>query len=159
MDDPSEAPVFISSFSHHKVALTMIGVLGLIITILAWKPQVSLPVGILLVLVVLIGIMGIKHQVGHLMRVAMAKKVLPLRLEEGQALFDDIRQSRVPQVTEEELRNWNELTENNLRQYVDELHVARFRFAGHEDVPYSFTTYRLEAKLRFLDALLEQLKD
>ena len=73
-------------------------------------------------------------------------------------MFDKTRLPGNPQVTEQDLQTWNDLTEQNLRKHVDELHVARFRFAGHADQPGSFTTYRLREKLAFLDALLEQLK-
>jgi hypothetical protein len=140
------------------VALTEIAVIGLIVAILTWKPQVSLTIGILLVLVILIGLAAIVSQVNELFRLRMAKHVLPLRLEEGQALFDKTRQAGPPQVSQEDLRHWNNLTEENLRQYEDELHVARFRFVGYRDHPGDFTTYRLEAKLNFLNEHLEQLR-
>jgi hypothetical protein len=108
---------------------------------------------------VLIGLAAIAKQVNELFRVRMAKHVLPTRLEEGLALFERNRLIGVPQVTEEDLRKWNQQTEADIRKYADESHAARFRFIGYRDQPNSFTTYRLEAKLNFLNEMLEQLRD
>src|SRR5688572_16503416 len=100
MDHPSEVPHFLPCLISPKVALTEIAMIGLIVAILTWKPQLSLAAILLLVLVVLIGLAAIASQVNELFHLRMAKHVLALRLQEGQALFDKSRLMGPPQVSE-----------------------------------------------------------
>ena len=158
MDDPSEVPDLFESVRRPKVLLAWVAVIGAVFAVLKWRPQLSLGTGVLIVLIILIGIAAIYGLAKEEFNIRRAKHLLALRLEEGQALFDKTRLMGPPQVSEDDLHEWNELTEKILRKYVDELHVARFRFAGFKDAPGSFTTYRLEARLVFLDELLKQLK-
>jgi hypothetical protein len=158
MDHPSEVPDFLPSLKTPKVLLAEVAVISGIFAILRWQAQLPLWANILIALIILIGITAVYGLAKEEFNLRRAKHLLALKLEQGQALFDKTRLPGDPQVSVEDLQKWNDLTEQDLRKHVDEAHVARFRFAGFRDQPESFTTYRLEAKLVFLDELLKQLK-
>jgi len=157
MDDPSEVPDLLPCLIRPKVLLAGVAVIGVIVAILRWQPGPKLTAS-LIALMILIGIAAIYGLAKDEFNLRRAKHLLALRLEEGQVLYDKVRMTGTTYVAEAALNSWNELTETNLRKYVDELHVARFRFAGFKDEAGRFNTYRLEAKMVFLDELLKQLK-
>jgi hypothetical protein len=135
----------------------MIATIGTAAAVFALNPQLTRSTVIPILVIALIGLGAIIRMVKQSFRIAIAQKLLALRLEEGQTLFEKTRLMGT-QVSEQALHDWNSLTEDNLKKYRGEHDVARFRFAGYKDVVGSFTTYRLEAKLNFLNELLEQLK-
>lgn len=159
MDHPSDVPIFLPCLISPKVALTEVAVIGLIVAILTWKPQLTPFTIVLLILVVLIGLAAIVSQVNDLFRLRMASVKLPILFEEGQALLSKVQVNGATEEDEVALKEWNTLVEAKLRQYLDERRVAQLRFAGQEDTMERYSAYRLYRKLEFLDGLLAGLND
>jgi len=153
--------LFVSIFDQLAI-LTMLGILTLIITVLAYvSPShggVSRKVLVLCFVIAIIGIIATVCRMRMVYRMNRARAVLSGRLAEGQRVLLAMRSSMpVPtQAQKDEAGGWLQQVEVDIGRYLDESYLRRFQFQVSLESPSNPLSLKVESALESIGKFLSE---